>query len=125
MSNSLPIPISAKLRLCTPTSLTPALATRLAANGASWIALHARHVSARRRRVGAADLGAVKGLKDALTLLERQGMRIPVVSNGNVRTWDDVVKNREETGADGVMVGETLLGNPWFVFFSFIYFECC
>lgn len=108
MSRSLSIPISTKLRLCTPTSQTPVLASRLAAQGASWITLHARHVSARRRRVGAADLSVVKALSE-------QGLDIPVVSNGNVRTWEDIKRNREETGADGIMVGETLLANPWFV----------
>lgn len=53
------------------------------------------------------------------------GLGIPVVSNGNVRTWEDIALNRRETGADGVMVGETLLANPWFVrasfFFRFIF----
>ncbi|KAJ8473809.1 hypothetical protein ONZ51_g7624 [Trametes cubensis] len=104
LSHSLPVPVSAKLRLCQHTPATHELGTRLEAAGASWLALHARHVSARRRRQGAADLAQVKTLKERV--------RIPVVSNGNVRTWDDVVKNREETGADGVMVGETLLANP-------------
>jgi len=47
----------------------------------------------------------VKGLVD--------GLHIPVVSNGNVRTWDDVLRNRDYTGASGIMVGETLLGNPY------------
>ena len=40
------------------------------------------------------------------------------MSNGNVRTWEDVCENRRTTGADGVMVGETLLANPWYVGFS-------
>ena len=44
------------------------------------------------------------------TLVE--GVDIPVISNGNVRTWDDVLNNKDYTGASGVMVGETLLGNP-------------
>jgi len=35
-----------------------------------------------------------------------------VISNGNVRTFEDVVQNYEFTSADGIMVGETLLGNP-------------
>ncbi|KAI0333200.1 FMN-linked oxidoreductase [Cubamyces sp. BRFM 1775] len=104
LSHSLPVPVSAKLRLCQHTPATHELGARLEAAGASWLTLHARHVSARRRRQGAADLVQVKTLK--------QRVRIPVVSNGNVRTWDDVVRNREETGADGVMVGETLLANP-------------
>ncbi|KAH9888527.1 FMN-linked oxidoreductase [Cubamyces lactineus] len=104
LAHSLPVPVSAKLRLCQHTPATHELGTRLEAAGASWLALHARHVSARRRRQGAADLAQIKMLKEYV--------RIPVVSNGNVKTWDDVVKNREETGADGVMVGETLLANP-------------
>ena len=107
LSHSLPVPTSAKIRLCQNTPHTPDLGARLAAAGASWITLHARHVSARRRRQGAADLEQVRVLK------ERVG--VPVVSNGNVRTWEDVQENRRTTGADGVMVGETLLGNPWWV----------
>ncbi|KAI6168346.1 FMN-linked oxidoreductase [Pisolithus thermaeus] len=72
--------------------------------GASWVTLHARHVSAKRRRQGAADLDAVRALKETLS--------IPVISNGNVRTFDDVRVNLEYTRADGAMVGEALLGNP-------------
>jgi hypothetical protein len=113
LSHSIPLPISTKLRLCSPSTLTPELGKRISASGASWITLHARHVNARKRRAGSADLGAVRALKDALV-----GMDVKVVSNGNVGTWDHIVKNREETGADGIMVGETLLGNPWFVFAS-------
>ena len=45
----------------------------------------------------------------------KETVDVPVVSNGNVRTWEDVQENRRTTGADGVMVGETLLGNPWWV----------
>ena len=44
------------------------------------------------------------------TLVE--GVDIPVISNGNVRTWDDVLRNMDYTGASGIMVGETLLENP-------------
>ena len=95
------------MRLCQNVGATPDLGARLEAAGASWITLHARHVSARRRRQGAADLSQVKVLKERL--------RIPVVSNGNVRTWEDVVANQAETGADGIMVGEALLANPWSV----------
>jgi tRNA-dihydrouridine synthase 1 len=110
MSHLLQPPISVKLRLCpssSPSSSTVEFAALLEQAGASWVALHARHVSARRRRRGAADLDVVRAVKEAL--------RVPVISNGNVRTWDDMQKNKKETGADGIMVGETLLGNPWSV----------
>jgi tRNA-dihydrouridine synthase 1 len=105
MSQSFTVPVSTKLRLCQPAPKTLDLALRLEACGASWITLHARTVSARRRRQGAADLNYVKSLKE--------GLSVPVVSNGNVRVWNDLGENLQFTGADGVMVGETLLGNPW------------
>ncbi|KAG2069505.1 FMN-linked oxidoreductase [Suillus decipiens] len=107
MSHLLQPPTSVKLRLCptsSPRSSTVEFSALLEQAGASWITLHARHVSARRRRQGAADLDAVRILKTALG--------VPVVSNGNVRTWEDVQRNKDETQADGIMVGETLLGNP-------------
>ena len=116
LSNSLSIPISTKIRLCSPSTLTPELGKRIAASGASWITLHARHTNARKRRAGPADLGAVKALKNALDELDAsRGQGVKVVSNGNVGMWDHIVSNMEETGADGIMVGESLLGNPWFV----------
>lgn len=109
MSHSFTVPVSAKLRLCQPSSRTLDFAQLLEASGASWITLHARTVSARRRRQGAANLAEVKKLKENL--------RVPVISNGNVRVFDDLQANVALTGADGVMVGETLLGNPWCVLF--------
>ncbi|KAF9568724.1 FMN-linked oxidoreductase [Agrocybe pediades] len=104
MTNSFTVPVTAKLRLCQPQPKTLELAQQLEASGASWITLHARTVSARRRRQGAADLSEVKRLKEHL--------RVPVISNGNVRVFDDLQSNLEYTSADGLMVGETLLGNP-------------
>ncbi|KAL6302678.1 hypothetical protein BKA93DRAFT_827196 [Sparassis latifolia] len=38
--------------------------------------------------------------------------RYDLYPNGNVRIWEDVETNRAYTGADGIMVGETLLANP-------------
>ncbi|KAL1742527.1 hypothetical protein HDZ31DRAFT_84067 [Schizophyllum fasciatum] len=104
MSHSLDVPVSVKLRLCQPAAKTVDFASSLEASGAAWVTLHPRTVSARRRRQGAADLEVVKTLKSSLT--------VPVISNGNVRHWDDIPKNLALTGADGIMVGETLLGNP-------------
>ncbi|CCM00232.1 uncharacterized protein FIBRA_02260 [Fibroporia radiculosa] len=104
MSHSFIVPVSTKLRLCQPVPATLVLAQHLEDAGAGWITLHARTVSARRRRQGAADLEQVRRLKDNL--------RVPVVSNGNVRTWEDIASNRKMTGADGIMVGESMLANP-------------
>ena len=111
LSSNLSIPIHVKLRLCNPPSLTPSLAVLLARAGASVVTLHARHVASRHRRKGAAELKWVQAVKSAI--LEESGLEdVVVLSNGNVRTHKDCEKNLRETGADGVMVGEALLGNP-------------
>ncbi|KAG6872703.1 hypothetical protein C0995_007371 [Termitomyces sp. Mi166 len=104
MSHSFIVPTSAKIRLAQPVEKTIDFGQRLEVCGAAWVTLHARTVSARRRRQGAADLDQVKKLKKSL--------RVPVISNGNVREWSHIPENLEYTGANGVMVGETLLGNP-------------
>ncbi|KAK7044506.1 FMN-linked oxidoreductase [Favolaschia claudopus] len=104
MSNSFTVPVSAKLRICPAAEKTLDLAQRLEDAGASWLTLHARTVAPNRRRHGAADLSQVKRLKNNLN--------IPVVSNGNVRVWDDLEYNLEATEADGLMVAEALLENP-------------
>ena len=107
LATSLLVPVSAKLRLCTPVTQTVKLAARLEHAGAAFLALHARFPSARRRRHGPADLAQVRALKAC------EDITVPIVSNGNVRVREDVRANMALTGADGVMVGETLLSNPW------------
>jgi len=37
---------------------------------------------------------------------------VPIIANGNVITWDDVVSNRRCTGCEGIMSAEGLLDNP-------------
>ena len=114
LSTNLSIPIHVKLRLCNPPSLTPSLAVLLARAGASVVTLHARHVASRHRRNGAAELKWVQAVKSAI-LEEPDSENMVVLSNGNVRTYEDCEKNLRETGADGVMVGEALLRNPRWV----------
>lgn len=110
------VPVSAKLRLCDYAPDTCALAVRLAQAGAQVITLHARHVAPNRRRAGAARLGYVRDLVDALEAHElhasQPGGRTAVLSNGNVRTADDIAANLAYTRADGIMVGEPLLVRP-------------
>ncbi|EKM77358.1 hypothetical protein AGABI1DRAFT_77367 [Agaricus bisporus var. burnettii JB137-S8] len=104
MAQSFTVPVSVKTRLCQPQVKTLELYQRLEHCGASWLILHGRTISARRRRQGSADLTEVKRLKENLS--------IPIISNGNVRGHNDIWENLAFTGADGLMVGETLLGNP-------------
>ncbi|KAH9936039.1 FMN-linked oxidoreductase [Amylocystis lapponica] len=107
MSHSLTVPC--------PASATLKFSQRLESAGSSWITLHARHVSARRRRQGPADLEQIRTLKQNLT--------VPVVSNGNVRVWEDIQNNRAFTGADGIMHLCNILPDP--VQISLEYLDIC
>eukprot|EP00929_Paragymnodinium_shiwhaense_P119527 TRINITY_DN9143_c0_g1_i1.p1 TRINITY_DN9143_c0_g1~~TRINITY_DN9143_c0_g1_i1.p1 ORF type:complete len:483 (-),score=76.32 TRINITY_DN9143_c0_g1_i1:820-2232(-) len=105
LSDSLPIPVFCKIRLLDTPADTLKLVKQLEASGAALIAVHARYRGTpERRRDGPAHLDQVPALKQAL--------RIPLLANGNVRSWDDVVANLELTGADGIMSAEGMLDDP-------------
>ncbi len=71
--------------------------------GAKAVSLHAR--SRAKGFSGEADWNSIKLLKQAVD--------IAVIGNGDVRTPLDVVKMKEETGCDGVMIGRAAMGNPF------------
>ncbi len=71
--------------------------------GAKAISLHAR--SRAKGFSGDADWNSIR--------LLTQAVDIPVIGNGDVRTPLDVVKMKEETGCDGVMIGRAAMGNPF------------
>lgn len=72
-------------------------------SGAQMITLHARTRS--QFYEGHADWSAIARLK--------QRVSIPVVGNGDILSWQDALRMREETGCDGVAVGRAAQGNPW------------
>ena len=43
----------------------------------------------------------------------RQSVKVPVIANGDVRTVEDLVKIRQVTGCEAVMIGRAAQGNPW------------
>ncbi|KAG8928878.1 hypothetical protein FRC02_006373 [Tulasnella sp. 418] len=113
LAQSLSVPVHVKIRLCNPPEKTKDLAIKLARAGASVIAIHARFVAPNRRRSGAAQLNWVKDIKLALQAAGLGSTK--VLSNGNVRVFEDCQKNLESTGADGIMIGEALLKDPTFL----------
>jgi len=56
---------------------------------------------------GSADWDFIREVKEAVS--------IPVVVNGDIRSFDDVTNALRRSGADGVMIGRGAYGRPWFL----------
>ncbi len=56
---------------------------------------------------GHVDLDIIKNVKE--------NVKIPVIGNGDIKTFEDAKKMFEYTGVDGIMIGRANLGNPWFI----------
>ena len=104
------IPIFVKIRLLDTLPETIELCRQLRDAGAKLIAVHARYrASFERKGPGARDGPA---MLDQVLELKKAVPGIPIIANGNVITYEDVVENLASTGADGVMSAEGILDNP-------------
>jgi len=55
-----------------------------------------------------------KGLSDWIHIKElKKSVSIPVIGNGDVKSYDDYMRMIDETDCDAVMIGRASLGNPW------------
>ena len=109
-SKTVSIPIFCKIRLLDTLEDTIQLCRQLIDAGASLIAIHARYrASFERKGAGARDGPA---MLDQVLQIKKVLGDFPIISNGNIITYDDVENNIEFTGADGVMSAEGILDNP-------------
>ncbi len=83
----------------------PEFARRLVDVGAAMITVHGR-----TRAQGFSGTVRLPPIAAVRAALPRQ---IPVIGNGDVKTVDDYLRMKRETGCDGVMIGRGAMGNPW------------
>ncbi len=99
------IPVTCKLRLGIRTNNINILkvARICEESGASMITVHAR--TQKQGYTGNADWSWIKKVKDTV--------QIPVCGNGDVKTVEDYLRMKKETGSDYVMIGRGAIGNPY------------
>lgn len=100
------IPVTVKTRIgWGPEAPMPIvdLARRLEDAGIAALTIHCR--TAAMGHTGDADWSWARRA--------REGVAIPVIVNGDVRTADDAVRALAETGCAGVMIGRAAIAHPW------------
>jgi tRNA-dihydrouridine synthase B len=83
----------------------PTLAKIAEDNGIQLLTIHGR--TRCQFYEGKSDWEFISQVKDAV--------KIPVIANGDIKTFDDAVQALSASKADGVMIGRGVYGRPWFI----------
>lgn len=79
------------------------IAKRVEDSGADFLAVHGRTRAGKFK--AAVDYDAIREIKEAI--------KIPVIANGDIDSYEKAKWVLEHTGADGVMIGRGAIGAPW------------
>ncbi len=104
--NAVDVPVTAKFRKsCDDDDPESAIHVALACErgGASAVFVHGR--TRAQMYSGFADREIIKKVK--------QSVKIPVIGNGDVDSYESFASMKAETGCDGVMIGRGAYGSPW------------
>jgi tRNA-dihydrouridine synthase 2 len=102
LKRNLNIPITCKIRLLECPKAMLELCRRIEAAGASALAVHARYTTDRDR---------FRCMPDRLPAII-SALGIPVIFNGDVFIYDEILAAKEATGASSVMIARGAQWNP-------------
>ena len=76
---------------------------RMEQSGAAMVTVHGRTRS--QLYTGVADWDTIRKVKEQLS--------VPVIANGDITGGEAAVRCLKRTGADGLMIGRSVFGDPW------------
>lgn len=105
--NAVRLPVTVKTRLGwnDEQKVIVTLAEQLQDCGISALTIHGR--TRAQMYLGDADWTLIGEVKN------NPRVHIPIIGNGDIKTYDDVQRRYAETGVDGIMVGRAAVGAPW------------
>ena len=105
VSTAVGVPVTVKCRLGWDKGSINVLdfTKRMEDNGAAMITVHGRTRS--MLYTGVADWDMIHKVKEQLS--------IPVIANGDITDGDAARRCMKRTGADGLMIGRSVFGDPW------------
>ena len=105
VNKAVPVPVTVKYRLGWDKGSINVVdfARRMEDSGAAMVTVHGRTRS--MLYSGVADWDTIRKVKERLS--------IPVIANGDITGGEAALRCLKRTGADGLMIGRSVFGDPW------------